>query len=281
MSHQMDTISPGGKPLSDEELMNLLIRVRRGELSPEEAERLLRDLPNFETDAAPGGVGQTEPGPEHSQPVGQTEGHEASAPLGQAKQGTLIVDTLAAHFAIDSADLGPDLFRARYTRSFPSVWVDGNTVTARFNYFSLGTLREWLRQQQGDHPRAGFTLNAAIPWQLELRTHMSNLDVNLRGLQLIGLDGNGSMNHIILSLDAPVGRGVPVHYDAIASSLEIAYPARCPLRVEVQGNTNAADVLGRKFASKSAWQTPDFDTARNSYTIVFTGEASSLKMTAE
>lgn len=274
MSNITNTISPGGKQLSDEELMNLLIKVRNGELSPEEAERLLSGLAGLETDFS----GRAEQTPERGEPVHQTEGHEASAPLGQAKRGTLIVDALAAHFTIRSAELGADLFRTRYDRSFPSVWVDGNTVTARFNYFSLGALREWLRQQQGDHPRAEFTLNAAIPWQLELRSHMSNLNVNLRGLRLAGLDGNGSMNNIILTLDPPLGP-VPIHYDAIASSFQINCPAQCPLRVEVHGNTNAADVAGRKFASKSAWQTPDFDSVPDRYSIVLTGEASSLSVT--
>jgi hypothetical protein len=47
----------------------------------------------------------------------------------------------------------------------------------------------------------------------------------------------------------------------------------------VHGNTNAADVAGRKFASKSAWQTPDFDSAPDRYSIVLTGEASSLTVT--
>lgn len=278
MNNIMDTTSSGGQPMSDEELMNLLIRVRRGELSPEAAERLLSSISGFETDADPGTGEQVQQTTEPGDTARQAEGHEASAPLGQAKNGTLIVDTLAAYFTIRSAELGADLFRARYDRSFPSVWVDGNTVTARFNYFSLGALREWLRQQQGDHPRAEFSLNAAIPWQLELRSHMTNLDVNLRGLQLAGLEGNGSMNRVTLTLDPPVGH-VPIHYDAIASSLELNCPVQCPLRVEVHGNTNAADVAGRKFASKSAWQTPDFDAAPNGYTIVLTGEASSLSVT--
>jgi hypothetical protein len=274
----MDTLSPSGKPLSDEELMNLLIKVRRGELSPEEAERLLSGLPGLEADTGPGTGSSPEQTVERGEAVRQSEGHAASAPLGQARRGTLILDTLAAYFTINSADLGVDLFQAHYTRSLPSVWVDGSTVTARFNYFSWGALREWLRQQQGDHPRAEFTLNAAIPWQLELRSHMSNLTVNLQGVQLAGVEGNGSMNNITLILDPPRGH-VPIHYDAIASAFELRCPAQSPLRVEVLGNTNAADVAGRKFASKSAWQTPDFDTAPDHYSIVFSGEASSLSVT--
>jgi hypothetical protein len=275
MSNIMDTISTG-KPLSDEELLSLLIKVRSGELSPEEAERLLSGLPGVEAGA--GLSGPAEPTPEHRESAGQSQGHTASAPLGQAKSGTLIVDTLAAYFTIRGAELGADLFRARYARSFPSVWVDGSTITARFNYFSLGALREWLRQQQGDHPRAEFILNAAIPWQLELHSHMTNLNVNLRGVQLAGLEGNGSMNNVTLTLEPPLGH-VPIHYDAIASAFELRCPAQCPLRVEVLGNTNAADVAGRKFASKSAWQTPDFDTAPGRYSIVLSGEASSLSVT--
>lgn len=278
MSNIMDTISASGQQLSDEELMNLLIKVRSGELSPEEAERLLSGLPGLEAEAGPRDSGPAEQTSERSESGRQSEGHAASAPLGQARRGTLILDTLAAHFTINSAELGVDLFQAHYARSLPSVWVDGSTVTARFNYFSLGALREWLRQQQGEHPRAEFTLNAAIPWQLELRSHMSNLTVNLHGVQLAGLEGNGSMNNITLTLDPPLGH-VPIHYDAIASSFEVNCPAQCPLRVEVLGNTNAADIAGRKFASKSAWQTPDFDTAPNRYSIVFSGEASSLSVT--
>lgn len=278
MSNITDTISSGGASLSDAELMDLLTRVRRGEISPEEAERLLSGLPGAGT--ASDSSRPSEPLPERGEPVQQGEGHIASAPLGQARRGTLIVDALAAHFTVRGDELGADLFRARYDRSFPSIWVEGSTVTARFNYFSLGALREWLRQQQGDHPRAEFVLNRAIPWQLELRSHMSHLVTDLRGVPLAGLEGNGSMNHIVLTLDEPAGR-VPLHYDAIATAFEIRCPAQCALRVEIMGNTNAADIAGRKFASKSAWQTPDFDTAPNCYHITFTGEASSLSLSYE
>jgi hypothetical protein len=263
----MATNSPQGKTLNDEELMELLNRVRWGEISPEEAERLLSGRPEFETT-------------KQGQPTSQTAGHTTSAPLGQARQGTLIIDTLAAYFTVNSAKLGADLFQAHYAGSFPSVWVDGHTVTARFNYFSLGALREWLRQQQGDHPQVQFTLNAAIPWQVELHSHMTNLTLNLAGVQLAGLKGNGGMNNIKLTLAPPLGP-VPIHYDAVASAVEIRCPAPYPLRVEVHGNTNGADILGRKFASKSAWQTPGFETAPDRYSIILSGEASSLTVTSE
>jgi|GEM_PF-2616403 len=274
MSNIMDSISPGSKGLSDAELLDLLTKVRQGELSPEEAERLLSGLPGVEPDASQPSQQTSDDG----EPASQTEGYTASAPLEQAKRGKLIVDTLAAYFIINSANLGADLYQARYARSFPSVWVDGSTITARFNYFSLGALREWLNQQQGDHPRAEFSLNAAVPWQLELHSHMTNLIINLREVRLTGLEGNGSMNHIMLTLDRPVGH-VPIHYDAIASSLEIRCLAQVPLRVEIHGNTNSAEVADRKFASKSAWQTPDFDHAPDRYSIVLSGEASSLTVT--
>ncbi|MFN8456883.1 MAG: hypothetical protein U0401_19830 [Anaerolineae bacterium] len=268
MKNSIDTTSPGDKPLSDAELMNLLVKVCQGELSPEEAERLLSGRPEFE------------PTSSESAQQNRPAGHTTSAPLGQAKQGTLIIDTLAAYFTVNSARLGGDLFQAHYAGSFPSVWVDRHTVTARFNYFSLGALREWLRQQQGDHPQADFTLNEAIPWQVELHSHMTNLTLNLAGVQLAGLEGNGSMNNIKLTLAPPLGH-VPIHYDAVASAVEIRCPAQYPLRVEIHGNTNAADILGRKFASKSAWQTPGFETAPNRYSIVLSGEASSLTVTYE
>lgn len=268
----MDTNSVQDKALNDEALLELLHRVRRGELSPEEAERLLSGLPEFEP------ASRQQPKQTPSQQIHQSGGYTTSAPLAQIKQGILVVDTLAANFTINSATLGANLFQAHYTRSFPSVWVDGNTVTARFNYFSLGALREWLRQQQDDHPRAEFILNAAIPWQLELHSHMSNLNLNLQELQLVGLEGNGSMNNLSLTLAAPVGP-VPVHYDGIASSIQICCPPQWPIRVEVLGNTNAVDIAGRKFASKSTWQSPNFDTAPNRYSIILTGEASSLTVT--
>jgi hypothetical protein len=279
MSNIMDETASGDKQrLSDAELMDLLIKVRSGELSPEEAERLLSDIPGLETGADASAGRRAEQTPGQGGSVHQAEGHVTSAPLGQARSGTLIVDALAAHFTIRSANLGSELFQTRYERSFPSVWVDGNRVTARVNYFSLGALREWLSQQQGDHPRAEYILNSAVPWQLELRSHMTHLEANLQGLRLAGLDGDGNMNHIVLTLDRPTSQ-VPLHYNGNASSFEIRCPAQCPLRVEVHGNTNAADIAGRKFASKSVWQTPDFDTASGRYALVFTGEASSLKVT--
>jgi hypothetical protein len=110
---------------------------------------------------------------------------------------------------------------------------------------------------------------------------MSNLEVDLRGLQLTGLEGDGNLNHVALWLDRPVGH-VPLHYNGdIASALKIYCPAQCPLRVEIPGNTNGADILGRKFGGKSAWQTPNFETASGRYSILLTGQASSLTVTYE
>ncbi len=88
MSNIMDTLSPLGKPLSDEELMNLLIKVRRGELSPEEAERLLSGLPGLGADTGAGISGPAEQTAERSESIRQSQGHVASAPLGQARRGT-------------------------------------------------------------------------------------------------------------------------------------------------------------------------------------------------
>lgn len=275
MNHAIDTTSPGSKPLSDAELMDLLIRVGSGELSPEEAERLLSDIPGFETNAGPGQQAEQTSGEGSS--AQQTEGHTTSAPLGRARNGVFVLDALAAHFNIGCANLSDDLFQTRYERSYPSVWVDGNRVTARVNYFSLGALREWLGQQQGDHPRAEYILNSTVPWQLELRSHMTHLEADLQGLRLERLEGDGNMNHIVLTLDRPSGQ-IPIHYNGNACSLEIRCPAYSPLRVELHGNTNAANIAGRKFASKSVWQSPDFDTAPGRYAIIFSGEASSLNV---
>lgn len=276
MSNIIDETTSGDKPLSDDKLMDLLIKVGSGELSPEEAERLLSDIPGFETDAGSGILAEQTSGEGDS--AQQSEGHATSAPLGRARNGVFVLDALAAHFNIGCDNLGDDLFQTRYERSYPSVWVDGNRVTARVNYFSLGALREWLGQQQGgDHPRAEYILNSVVPWQLELRSHMTHLEADLQGLRLERLEGDGNMNHIVLTLDRPTGQ-IPIHYNGNACSLEIRCPARSPLRVEIHGNTNAANIAGRKFASKSVWQSPDFDTAPGRYAIIFSGEASSLNV---
>lgn len=96
MNNLMDSISSGSKALSDEELMELLLKVRSGELSPEQAERLLGGLPGLEGTADPGPSGWTEQTSERDASAHQTEGHEASAPLGQAIYVTLMTVVYAA-----------------------------------------------------------------------------------------------------------------------------------------------------------------------------------------
>lgn len=96
MSNIIDSISPG-QGLSDAELLEILTKVRQGELSPEAAEQLLNSLPRVEADSS-------QQAPDYSQSVNQTAGYSTSAPLGQAERGTLIVDTLAADFMINSAN---------------------------------------------------------------------------------------------------------------------------------------------------------------------------------
>src|SRR5688572_28055331 len=123
--------SSGGGQLSDEALLELLIKVRQGELSPAEAERLLAGV--TEPVADPFAGGQAEQASKRGDPAQERKGYQDSAPLGQVKEGLLIVDTFAAHLTIQCTDLGGDLFRAHYQQGFPGVWVEGNSVTARFN----------------------------------------------------------------------------------------------------------------------------------------------------
>jgi hypothetical protein len=81
-------------------------------------------------------------------------------------------------------------------------------------------------------------LSAAIPWQIVIQGGASEINGELGGLDLAGLEIKGGMSMIRLELPAP-SRVVPVRISGGASEIIVRRPAGVAARVHLKGWASA------------------------------------------
>lgn len=199
------------------------------------------------------------------------EGGEFSAPLGAAEQGRLVFANGAYRLALRAASGMDDLYRARFGGPAPKVEVAGGTVTFRFPR-RLGGLLD-RRGQPGE-----VTLNAAVPWAIEVRGGAYRVEANLGGLTLTSLVLTRGVSDVDLALPEPSG-AVPIVLAGSANKVGIRRPAGVRARLSVRGTVSkltfdeqSFDVMG----GQVRLQSPGYETAADRYEIEITGSANDI-----
>src|SRR5262245_15667453 len=108
--------------------------------------------------------------------------HDFAAPLGAATRGRLEFVRGASLVTIEAGTAMPDLYRAHFEGPVPRVTVRDGVMSIQYRRLSLA---EWARYALlwGRHA-AEITLNAAIPWQIEIRGGVSKFRADLREIYL-------------------------------------------------------------------------------------------------
>jgi hypothetical protein len=193
-----------------------------------------------------------------------------AAPLGSSTGGRLEFGRGAADVTIHADSATANLYRARFEGPEPRVQTEGGTV----NICYPRTIHPF-----GWHKRAAeVTLNALIPWDIEIHDGASRLTTDLRGLELRSFKVSGGASRVELTLPPPSGT-VLVRVLGGASNVAIHRPEDVAAWVRVVGgSTNLAfdekrfGVVGGEVSLRS----PDYDGAPHRYDIVITGGASNL-----
>jgi DNA-binding MarR family transcriptional regulator len=162
------------------------------------------------------------------------------------------------------------LYSAHFDGSPPSISVDGGTVSVeyprRFRAF------DWRRAA------VYLTLNASLPWSVEVRGGLANIDADLRGLRLTSFSMTGGAANIDVSLPRPLGT-VPVHLSGGAASIAFHRPAGVPAGARLTGGAAKLQFdrqqLGA-FGGLTRLETPDFADAADRYDFRITGGASAV-----
>lgn len=199
------------------------------------------------------------------------DGNEFSSPLGSVKSGRLVFANGATRLTLRAASGMDDLYRASFEGTFPQVQVQDGTVTFRYprRFQLFGDRRRHSEE---------VTLNAAIPWEVEVRGGAARTEVDLSGLELSSFVLKSGASDLVLTLPEPSGR-VPIRLSGGVSKVTMRRPAGAEARLNVKGGAatltfdeQSFDALG----GRVRLQSPGFEGASARYEIEISGGASEL-----
>ena len=196
-----------------------------------------------------------------------------SAPLEGVERGTFVFSSWASRLLLRGDAGMAELYRARFKGAAPEVRVAGGAVTIRY--------ARRLRTLFGSNQEAEIALNAAVPWQIELRNGASDTTADLRGLTLARLEIRGGASSVTVELPAPPGT-VPVRIDGGASGITITRPPDVAVSIRIKGwaahltfDDQTFDAMG----SDARLQSPGYADADRRYDIEVNGGASTVTVT--
>lgn len=242
-----------------------------GELVEKNSEEQLEFLVDFLRRTA--GVLRDETGRLRTDSSSRSEGPpgEFSSPLGALKSGRLRFMTGASRLTLRT-DASPELlYLARFEGKPPTVKEEAGTVSIQYQRFSL---LDW--RKQGAH----ISLNASIPWQLELKGGVSKLDAELSALKLEGLELLGGASDCVVRLPRPLGT-VPIRVTGGASDLTLHLPPGAAARLQVRGGVSKLAFQEQRLGAVGGamnLESPDFKSVADRYDIEFVGGASNLSV---
>ena len=200
--------------------------------------------------------------------AGESVSGEHSAPLAGLASGRLLIRGGAPDITLRAAhgvrtDAGvPALYRARFDGAMPVVRVRNGQVTVHYRGFFA-----WRGR------RATMTLNADVPWDLELEGGGSHLTGELAALAIRSLVVTGGASRLDLTLGAPQGE-VPVRLVGGASDLRLKRPAGSAVRLHLVGGMSKVEIDGRpakSFGGESYVDSEGAATAADRYAVEVVG----------
>jgi DNA-binding MarR family transcriptional regulator len=225
-------------------------------------------------------------------------GHDSSsvAPLGAATSGRLVFVSGAPYVTLRAERNLGSLYRGQFRGAIPKVRVRDGMVTVRYGRLSWF---EWRTQIAGQlleasahwrDDRADITLNADVPWAIELRGGVSRLTGDIADLQLASLEATGGVSKVDLSLPQPRAV-VPIRIRGGANDLALHRPAGTAVRLRVRGGANKVTVDGQRIHGRGdvtfdeagptqrgevSFETKGFAASTNRYEIELSGGANRL-----
>ena len=194
-----------------------------------------------------------------------TSAEELAVPLGSVNTARLVFARGAAHLTIRVDGSMEDLYRASFEGKVPDIRVDGGTVTVKY--------RPSLRPTRGE-----ITLSGRIPWAIQARWGMSDVEADLEDVQLTGLEISGGASRIEARLPRPKD-AVAIRIGGGASNVELIRPTGVPVRVRIGAGASKLVVDDFRLGAaggKTDWRSTDYDQVEGRYDIDIGAGASKL-----
>ena len=201
---------------------------------------------------------------------GGKEGGEFSGPLGRLKSGRLMFANGTLRLKLRAASGMGDLYWASFEGPAPKVEAGDGTVTVRYSW---GFRAHKWRGHFGE-----VALNAAIPWEVEVRGGASEVDADLSGLGLSSFVLKGGISDLDLTLPEPSGV-VPIRLSGGVSKVGIRRPAGVKAQLSMKGGASKLTFDEQSFdavGGKIRLQSSGYDEASDRYEIEISGGASEV-----
>lgn len=206
-----------------------------------------------------------------------TAGIDFESPLGDNTYGKLAVVSGVPRITISGDASMPHFLRAHFERPLPVVNVKDGLVRIRYPNFSLLNWLVYWRQ-----PLADLTINASIPWSIEVRGGVSSFEADLSQVQLTGLDLRGGVSRLWVTLPEPSGT-VSIRIVGGVSDMTIRRPESIPVRVQVQGGISSLSLDEQHFGAmgnQPRLETTGYQESANRYEIQISGSVRRLSIGA-
>ena len=200
---------------------------------------------------------------------GDEEG-EFSTPLGSVQSGRLVFANGASRLTLHVEAGMNNLYRARFEGKPPKVEVEDGTITfRRSRRYTIFDLRRHSEE---------VTLNATIPWEIEVDGGAVWVEADLGGLELSSFILKGGTSDLNLTLPNPSGV-VTVRLSSGASKVLIRRPAGVEAGLILRGGAAKLAFDEQSFdaaSGKVRLLSPGYHEASDRYEIEVSGGASEI-----
>jgi DNA-binding MarR family transcriptional regulator len=191
-----------------------------------------------------------------------------AAPFGPQAVARVVMETSASRLSLSGDTPADQLATASFEGPPPDVRVSDGTVTVRYRRPRLDVRSRGAR----------ISLNASIPWSVEVRGGVTDLDAELRDVALSALQLDGGVNHLRLELAPPSGT-VRLEINGSASDARIGRPPGTDVALRVRGVLSHLlfdDEKRETVGGELRMQSRGFGRATDRYEIDMTGGAARL-----
>jgi hypothetical protein len=175
-----------------------------------------------------------------------------------------------------------DLYRARFEGSVPQVRLRDGTVTIQYKgsgSLSAGPIfANW--QLAWHERRSDVSLNAAIPWDVEIVGGAGKLQAKFAALDLRSFALTGGVDQLRLTLGQPAG-DVPIRLTAGANNVRIERPAGVHVRLSLKGGAGRVDFDQQRLngTGDTVLETTGATEAADLYQVDIVGGAGKITVT--
>ena len=189
------------------------------------------------------------------------------------QQVRMVAETAATRLAVRPAEPDGELIRASFVGPAPDVRTSDGTVTMRYRRRVIDTRSRAI--DAALHPSAA--------WAVEIENGITDVDADLRGLNLLTITARGGVNHFSLRLPRPSGT-VRIAIDGGVSAGRLTRPVGVPVLVAAGDGVSRLTFDGEERESSGVAlrvRSRGYDRAPDRYELEIAGGISELAITEE